>query len=322
MGPARVIVITGASAGVGRAVAKAFARGGAGLEGAQRDVEANGGEALVLPLDVADAAALERGAGEVEERFGPIDVWVNNAMTSVFSPIKEMTPDEFKRVTEVTYLGVIYGTLAALKRMLPRDRGVIIQVGSALAYRGIPLQAAYCGAKHAIQGFTESLRCELLHDDSRVHVTMIQLPAMNTPQFDWVKSRMPREPQPMPPIYAPEIAADAIVWAATHRRRELSVGAPTAVAIWGNKIASGLFDRYLAKTGYDAQQTDQPADPARPHNLWTPVPGDHGAHGRFGARTTHSSPQAWANEHLAMVFGLVAGGVAMIWRTREWRLRP
>jgi short-subunit dehydrogenase len=327
----QTVVITGASAGVGRATVRAFARRGAdisllargedGLEGARHDVEAEGGRALVLPTDVADPDQVEAAAERTEREFGPIDVWVNNAMVSVFSPVKELQADEVKRVTEVTYLGVVYGTLAALRRMLPRNRGAIIQVGSALAYRGIPLQAAYCGAKHAIQGFTESLRCELLHDGSRVHVTMVQLPAMNTPQFDWVKSRMPRKPQPVPPIYAPEIAADAIVWAAAHRRRELSVGAPTAVAIWGNKIASSLFDRYLAKTGYDAQQTDRPADPARPHNLWRPVPGDHGAHGRFGARTATASPQTWANEHLAMMLGLVMGGAAMIWSAREWRRR-
>src|SRR3989441_6996336 len=291
-----VVVITGASAGVGRATVRAFARQGAdigllargvdGLEAARREVEAAGGRAIAIPTDVADADRVEAAADRIERELGPIDIWVNNAMVSVFSPVKELTPDEVRRVTEVTYLGVVYGTLAALKRMLPRNRGSIVQVGSALAYRGIPLQAAYCGAKHAIQGFTESLRCELLHDESRVHVTMVQLPAMNTPQFDWVKSRMPREPQPVPPIYQPEIAADAIVWAAAHRRRELSVGAPTAAAIWINKIASAFLDRYLAKTGYDAQQTDQPADPARPHNLWRPVPGDHGAHGRVAARTT------------------------------------
>ena len=327
----QTVVITGASAGVGRATVRAFARHGAdigllargddGLEGARREVEAEGGRALVLPTDVADADQVEAAAERMERELGPIDVWVNNAMVSVFSPVKELQADEVKRVTDVTYLGVVYGTLTALRRMLPRDRGVIVQVGSALAYRGIPLQAAYCGAKHAIQGFTESLRCELLHDGSRVHVTMVHLPAMNTPQFDWVKSRMPREPQPVPPIYAPEIAADAIVWAASHRRRELSVGATTAAVIWGNKIASGLFDRYLANTGYDAQQTDQPADPARLDNLWTPVPGDHGAHGRFAARTTNSSPQTWANEHLATVAGLVVGGAAMIWGARQWRLR-
>jgi short-subunit dehydrogenase len=327
----QVVVITGASAGVGRATVRAFARRGAdiglvargldGLEGARREVEAEGGQALVLPTDVANADEIEAAAERVERELGPIDVWVNNAMVSVFSPVKELQPAEVKRVTEVTYLGVVYGTLAALKRMLPRNRGAIVQVGSALAYRGIPLQAAYCGAKHAIQGFTESLRCELLHDRSRVHVAMVQLPAMNTPQFDWVKSRLPREPQPVPPIYAPEIAADAVIWASEHQRRELSVGVPTVAAIWGNKIASGLLDRYLAKTGYDSQQTAQPADPDRPDNLWAPINGDHGAHGRFGARSTHASPQTWANEHFGMVFGLAVGGAALMWGARQWRTR-
>ena len=327
----QVVVITGASAGVGRATVRAFARQGAdigllargldGLEAARHEVEAEGGRALVLPTDVANAEQVEAAAERVERELGPIDVWVNNAMVSVFSPVKELQADEVKRVTDVTYLGVVYGTLAALKRMLPRDRGAIVQVGSALAYRGIPLQAAYCGAKHAIQGFTESLRCELLHDQSCVHVAMVQLPAMNTPQFDWVKSRMPREPQPVPPIYEPEIAAQAIVWAASHRRRELSVGGSTVAAIVGNKIASGLLDRYLAKTGYDSQQTDQPADPDRPDNLWAPLHGDHGAHGRFGARSTTSSPQTWANEHLAITLGLAVGGAAMMWSARQWRPR-
>jgi NAD(P)-dependent dehydrogenase (short-subunit alcohol dehydrogenase family) len=327
----QVVVVTGASAGVGRATVRAFARLGAdvgllargveGLEGARRDVEHEGSRALVLPTDVADADAVESAAERVERELGPIDVWVNNAMVSVFSPVRELRPEEVKRVTEVTYLGVVYGTLAALKRMLPRDAGAIVQVGSALAYRGIPLQAAYCAAKHAIQGFTESLRCELLHDRSQVHVAMVQLPAMNTPQFDWVKSRMPREPQPVPPIYAPELAAEAIVWAASHRRRELSVGGPTAAAIWSNKIASGLLDRYLARTGYESQQTDRPADPNRLHNLWTPVPGDHGPHGRFGDRTTHSSPQTWANEHLSIAFALAVAGAAMMWSARQWRTR-
>ena len=298
-----VVVITGASAGVGRAAVRAFARQGAdigliargrdGLEGARREVESAGGRAIVLPADVANNDAVEAAAERVERELGPIDVWVNNAMVSVFSPVKDMQPDEFQRVTEVTYLGVVYGTLAALKRMLPRDRGAIVQVGSALAYRGIPLQAAYCGAKHAIQGFSESLRCELLHDGSNVHVSMVQLPAMNTPQFDWVKSRLPRKAQPVPPIYAPEIAADAIVWAASHRRREMSVGAVTTGVIWANKLAAGLGDRYLARTGFDSQQTNEPADPDRPNNLWHPLPGDHGPHGRFGDRTSHSSPRAW-----------------------------
>jgi NAD(P)-dependent dehydrogenase (short-subunit alcohol dehydrogenase family) len=325
----QVVVITGASAGVGRATVRAFARQGAdvgllargvdGLEGARREVEAEGRRALAISVDVANADDVEAAAERVERELGPIDVWVNNAMVSVFSPVKELQAEEVKRVTDVTYLGVVYGTLAALKRMLPRDHGAIVQVGSALAYRGIPLQAAYCGAKHAIQGFTESLRCELLHDDSGVHVAMVQLPAMNTPQFDWVKSRLPREPQPVPPIYAPEIAADAIVWAAGHRRRELSVGGPTVAAIWGNKIASGLLDRYLAKTGFDSQQTEKPADPDRRDNLWAPLPGDHGAHGRFAARTTHHNPQTWANEHLGIAFGLAAGGAALMWSVRRWR---
>jgi NAD(P)-dependent dehydrogenase (short-subunit alcohol dehydrogenase family) len=327
----RVVVITGASAGVGRATVRAFARQGAtigliargvdGLEAARREVEAEGGAALVLPADVAHAGQVEAAAERVERELGPIDVWVNNAMVSVFSPVRELPPEEVKRVTEVTYLGAVYGTLAALKRMLPRDRGAIVQVGSALAYRGIPLQAAYCGAKHALQGFTESLRCELLHDNSGVHVAMVQLPAMNTPQFDWVKSRLPREPQPVPPIYAPEIAADAIIWAADHRRREHSVGGPTVAAIWANKIASGLLDRYLAKTGYDSQQTDQPVDPDRPDNLWGPLPGDHGAHGRFGARTSHTSPQTWANEHLGVMLALAGAGAALTWSARQWRTR-
>jgi NAD(P)-dependent dehydrogenase (short-subunit alcohol dehydrogenase family) len=324
-----VVVITGASAGVGRAAVRAFARQGAdvgliargrdGLEGARREVEAAGGRAIVLPADVAEHDAVEAAAERVERELGPIDVWVNNAMVSVFSPVKQMQPDEFQRVTEVTYLGVVYGTLAALKRMLPRDRGAIVQVGSALAYRGIPLQAAYCGAKHAIQGFSESLRCELLHDGSNVHVTMVQLPAMNTPQFDWVKSRLPRRAQPVPPIYAPEIAADAIVWAASHRRREMSVGAVTTGVIWANKLAAGLGDRYLARTGYDAQQTDEPADPEQPNNLWHPLPGDHGPHGRFGDRTTHSSPQTWINERLPAVAMIAAGGAALLWRALRWR---
>ncbi|MEW6296619.1 MAG: SDR family oxidoreductase [Thermodesulfobacteriota bacterium] len=302
-----VVVITGASAGVGRATARAFARRGAhigliargreGLEGARRDVEAAGGKALVLPADVADADQVEAAAAAAEEHLGPIDVWVNNAMVSVFSPVKDMTAEEFKRVTEVTYLGYVYGTLAALKRLLPRDRGVIVQVGSALAYRGIPLQAAYCGAKHAIQGFVDSLRCELLHDRSRVRVTMVQLPALNTPQFGWVKSRLPRKAQPVPPIFQPEVAADAIVWAAHNDRRELYVGWPTVKAIVGNKIAPGVGDWRLAHAGYDSQQTDEPEDPHRPHNLWEPVPGDHGAHGAFDHRASGWSAQLWATTH-------------------------
>jgi NAD(P)-dependent dehydrogenase (short-subunit alcohol dehydrogenase family) len=282
--PQQVVVITGASAGVGRATACAFARLGArvgliargqeGLEGARRDVEALGGRAVVLAADVADPDQVERAAGIVERELGPIDVWINNAMTSVFSPVQELHPEEVRRVTEVTYLGTVYGTLAALKRMRPRNRGVIVQVGSALAYRAIPLQSAYCAAKHAVQGFTESLRCELLHEKSAVRVQMVHLPALNTPHFSWVRSRLPRSPQPVPPIYQPEVAADAILWAVGHDRREIEVGLPTILAIQGNKLFAGLMDRYLARTGYDAQQTNRPAEPGRPDNLWNPVPGD------------------------------------------------
>jgi short-subunit dehydrogenase len=255
--------------------------------------------------------------GAFEEEFGPIDIWVNNAMVSVFSPVKEMKPAEFRRVTEVTYIGAVHGTLAALKRMLPRDRGCIVQVGSALAYRGIPLQAAYCGAKHAIQGFTESLRCELLHDKSNVRLTMVHLPAMNTPQFDWVKSRLPRKAQPVPPIYQPEIAAEAIVYAAHHDRREIEVGLPTVIAVQSNKIIPGVWDRYLARTNYDAQQTDESEDPSRPDNLWEPLPSDHGAHGRFDDRSHESSLQFWANPHrgwlmLAGAAGLIGAGLFMM----------
>ncbi len=263
----------------------------------------------MLPADVAAADQVEAAAAAVEETFGPIDIWINNAMVSVFSPVREMTPEEFQRVTEVTYLGTVYGTMAALRRMLARDRGVIVQVGSALAYRGIPLQAAYCGAKHAIQGFTESLRCELLHDGSRIHLTMVQLPALNTPQFGWIKSRLPRKAQPVPPIYQPEVAAEAIVWAAHHSRRELNVGLSTSIVMLANKLAPGLADWYLARTGYDAQQTDAPADPTRPHNLWLPVPGDHGAHGDFDRRAYDSSGQLWATTHRGWL-ALAAVGIA------------
>ena len=321
----RVIVITGASAGVGRATAQAFAREGArialiargkaGLDGARRDVEKLGGEALVLPLDVANASAIEKAAQKIEKEFGPIDVWVNNAMASVFSPIKEMTPEEFKRVTEVTYLGYVYGTLAALKRMLLRNRGLIIQVGSALAYRGIPLQSAYCAAKHAIQGFVDSLRCELLHDKSRVQVCMVDLPAMNTPQFAWVKSRLPRKAQPVPPIYQPDIAAKAIVYASHNPRREIYVGMPTVGAITVNKIAPGALDHYLAHFGYDSQQYNGREDRHRPDNLWEAMDEekDFGAHGKFDARATSHSPQLWTTMHRGWIAAavLVIGGALL-----------
>ncbi len=319
--PPEVVVITGASAGVGRATVREFAqrkahigllaRGRDGLEGARREVEAAGGRALVIPADVAEAEAVEAAAGAVEREFGAIDIWINNAMASVFSPIKEMTAEEFRRVTEVTYLGVVHGTLAALKRMLPRDRGTIVQVGSALSYRSIPLQAAYCAAKHAERGFTDSLRTELIHDGSNVHVTMVQLPALNTPQFGWVKSRLPRKAQPVPPIFQPEVAADAIYWAAHQKRREVFVGFPTMQAIAGNKVAPGLLDHYLANAAYDGQQTNEPEDPNRPHNLMEPISGDHGAHGTFGKHAADCSPAFWAVQHRA-VLGAVAGGFLMV----------
>ncbi|MEN3339518.1 MAG: hypothetical protein V7647_3194 [Acidobacteriota bacterium] len=319
---AEVVVITGASAGVGRATAMAFARRGArvgliargvdGLEGAKRDVEALGGRALVLPADVAVAEQVEAAADRVERELGPIDIWVNNAMASVFSPIHEMTADEFQRVTAVTYLGTVHGTLAALKRMRPRDRGTIVQVGSALAYRSIPLQSAYCAAKHAVAGFTDSLRCELIHDRSRIHLTMVQMPALNTPQFGWVKSRLAHKAQPVPPIFQPEVAARAICWAADHRRREVLVGMPTVAAIVANKLVPGLLDRYLGRTGYASQQTQEPEDPQRPDNLWTPVGGDHGAHGRFDARSSDRSPELWAATHTQGIAVALLGAAAVV----------
>jgi NAD(P)-dependent dehydrogenase (short-subunit alcohol dehydrogenase family) len=315
-GRPEVVVVTGASAGLGRAIVRAFAREGAhigllargrdGLEGARRDVEDLGGKALVIPVDVADAEGIEHAAEAVEREFGPIVIWINNAMVSVFSPVKEMRPEEYKRVTEVTYLGVVYGTLTALKRMLPRNRGVIVQVGSALAYRGIPLQSAYCGAKHAIQGFFDSLRSELIHDGSRVRVTMVQLPAMNTPQFSWVKSRLPNKPQPVPPIYQPEIGAEAVLFAAHNDRREMYVGYPTVEAIVADKISPGFADWYLARNGYEAQQTNESVEHDRRDNLWEAVPGDHGAHGTFGDRATASSPQLWLSKNRNWL--AIAGG--------------
>jgi NAD(P)-dependent dehydrogenase (short-subunit alcohol dehydrogenase family) len=317
----RVVVVTGASAGVGRAVVRLFAERGArlgllarghnGLDGARRDVEAAGGQALAVPTDVADAEQVEAAATAVEETFGPIDVWVNNAMASVFSPVRLMTSNEFRRVTEVTYLGYVYGTLAALKRMLARDRGVIVQVGSALAYRAIPLQSAYCAAKHAVAGFTESLRTELRHDGSRVRVTIVQMPALNTPQFEWSKTRLPRRPQPVPPIYQPEVAARAVLWAAEHERPELYVGFSTLLAIVGNKLLPRLGDWYLARTGWESQQTDEPLPPGRQDNLWEPVVGDHGAHGRFDDRARPSSLHLWLTTHRGWL-ALVMGGLTAV----------
>ncbi len=301
-----VVMITGASAGVGRATALAFAERGAhigliarggpgmdGLEGAKRDVEAAGGRAIILPTDVADATQVETAAARLEEEFGPIDIWINVAMVSVFSPFKEMTAEEFKRTTEVTYLGQVYGTMSALRRMIPRDRGSIVLVGSALAYRSIPLQSAYCGAKSAIRGFIDSVRCELIHDSSNIRICVVQMPALNTPQFSWVKSRLPDNPQPVPPIFQPEVAAEAIYFAAHHKRRELYVGFSTIKAVVANMIAPGLLDVYLAKTGYKAQQTGQPVSPDRKDNLWEALPGDHGAQGSFADRSHADSRTLW-----------------------------
>jgi NADP-dependent 3-hydroxy acid dehydrogenase YdfG len=328
MNAGRVVVVTGASAGVGRAVARAFGRRGARVGLLARDegrlaraadeIAALGGEALVLPTDVADADAVQAAADQVAERFGPVDVWVNNAMVSVFSPVRAMRPEEYRRVTEVTYLGYVYGTLAALRQMLPRDRGVIIQIGSALAYRAIPLQSAYCAAKHAIQGFTESLRSELLHDRSRVRVTMLQLPAVNTPQFDWVRSRLPYRAQPVPPIYQPEVIADAVIWAADHERSEMYLGWSSVKAIAANRMVPRLLDRYLAHTGFASQETGKPEDPGRPDNLWRPVAGEWGAHGRFDGRARPWSGQVALSEHRRLALaGLGALALAALARRRR-----
>jgi len=254
---------------------------------------------------------VEAAAATVEDQLGPIDVWVNDAMVSVFSPVKEMLPEEYKRVTDVTYLGFVYGTMAALKRMLPRDRGTIVQVGSALAYRSIPLQSAYCAAKHAISGFTDSLRCELIHDKSKVRVTMVHMPALNTPQFGWAKSRLQNKAQPVPPIFQPEVGARAVYWAAHHHRRELYVGMSTVEAIVGNKIAPGMLDHYLGETGYSSQQTCEPESPDRPNNLWEPLPGDHGAHGAFDQRATDKSWELRASlNRLWLAGGFTLGAAA------------
>lgn len=323
----KVVVVTGASAGVGRATVRAFAERGAnlgliargrdGLEGARRDVEKCGGRALVLPLDVADGHAVDHAAEEVESSLGPIDVWVNDAMVSVFAPVAETTIEEFRRVTEVTYLGFVHGTLAALKRMRPRNRGSIVQVGSALAYRSIPLQAAYCAAKHAILGFTDSLRSELIHEGSAIHVTMVQLPAINTPQFGWSRAKLSKQPQPVPPIYEPEVAADAVVFASQHRRRELWLAWSVAKAIIAEDVVPAYADKYLAEHGYDAQETDRRIAPNRRDNLFEPVPGDHGAHGTFGEQARSFSPVLWMSKHrvgLALCAGLALGTAAFGYR--------
>ena len=326
----QVVAVTGASGGIGRATAVAFgargakvallARGSAGLEAAADEVRAAGGQPLVVEVDVADAEAVEAAVDTVERELGPVDVWVNVAFTSVFAPFDEIAPDEFRRVTEVAYLGYVYATMAILPRMKQRGAGTIVHVGSALAYRGIPLQTAYCGAKHAIQGFHEALRCELLHEKSPVHVTMVQMPAVNTPQFRWVLSRLPRKPQPVPPIYEPQVAARAVLYAADHpKRREYWVGGSTVGTLAANAVVPGLLDRYLARTGFDSQQTDEPSDAHRQNNLEQPADEhrDYGTRGPFDAKSTDRSPQLWASQHHgvlgaigAMGLGAVAAGLA------------
>jgi len=332
----QVVVVTGASGGIGRATARAFgargakvallARGEDGLQHAAKEVEGAGGTALAIPVDVADHERLDEVADRVQRELGPIDVWVNNAFTGVLAPFTEVEPQEFTRVTEVTYLGYVNGTRAALDRMLPRNRGAIVQVGSALAYRGIPLQSPYCGAKHAIQGFTESLRCELLHDRRNVHVTMVQMPALNTPQFSWALSRLPGQAQPVPPIYQPEVAAEAVLFAADHpRRREYWVGGSTVGTLVANKFAPGILDRYLARTGYRSQQTSQPHDRDQPVNLWEPADDrdghDFGAQGIFDRTATSRSYQLWVSQHHGLVgaAAVAAGalGVALLRASRR-----
>ncbi|HZS85652.1 MAG TPA: SDR family oxidoreductase [Stellaceae bacterium] len=317
-----VVVITGATAGVGRATARLFARRGArigliargrdGLDGAAVEVEAAGGQALAIPADVADADAVEAAAAAVERKFGPIDIWVNAAMTTIFAPLHEITAEEFRRATEVTYLGFVHGTMAALKRMRPRNKGVIVQVGSALSYRAIPLQSAYCGAKFAIRGFTDSLRSELIHDGVKVHLTMVQMPGLNTPQFEWCRNKLPRRPQPVPPIFEPELAARAIWFAAHSRRREVWVGGSTVQAILGTMLAPGLLDRLLARKAYGGQMSRELADPAAPDNLFAPVAGDHGAHGPYGGRARSRSLELWVSRHRGAIMACAAGLLAFL----------
>ena len=316
------VVITGATAGVGRAAAMEFARHGAdvallardpdALQDTAQEIRATGVRVLSIKVDVSDADAVEAAAASVESRLGPIDVWVNNAMVTAFAPIDELAHKDFARITDVTYHGYVWGTMAALKRMTARDRGVIVQVGSALAYRSIPLQSAYCGAKHAIRGFTDALRCELYHRKSRIHVTMVQMPALNTPQFDWAANQMPHAPKPVAPIFQPEVAARAIYWAATHRRREVWVGSSSIKAIVANQWIPGWLDRYLGRTGIDAQQDDsRPARPAQPSNLWRPVSDLHRMHGRFDAQASPTSPALWLDTHRGLAMLAVAGIAAL-----------
>jgi short-subunit dehydrogenase len=319
----KVVVVTGASAGVGRATALAFGKMGMSvglisrnqerLESLKKEIEALGGRAFIAIADMADPEKVENAAQMIEDQLGPIDIWVNNAMTSVFGFFKEIPASEFKRVTEVTYLGFVHGTRAALKRMLKRDKGVIVQVGSALAFRGIPLQSAYCGAKHAIQGFTESVRTELMHEKSHIKITIVNMPALNTPQFDWVKSYLPRKPQPVPPIYQPEVAANAIVWAAFHHRTKWYVGISTLIAVWGNGIAPWFADWYLARNGVASQQYNGKADPNRPNDLFESVNGEYGAHGDFDKRAHSQSPYLWMSQHREFIWLAIIALLILAW---------
>ena len=324
----QIVVVTGATAGVGRATARAFARQGAfvallardeeRLKQTEREVTSLGGKALSISVDVANADDVEQAAEQVERNVGPIDVWVNNAMVTIFSPIEEITPEEFKRVTEVTYLGTVHGTMSALKRMRARNSGAIVQVGSALAYRSIPLQSAYCGAKHAIRGFTDSVRSELLHDRSDVHISMVQLPGVNTPQFEWCRSKISKHPQPVGRIYEPEVAARAIVLASQHKRREIYVGWTSAVTILANKLVPGFLDKYVANHAYEQQFTPEKVPVNRPNNLFKPVPTKYRAHGSFGNRAHSISPQLW----LSFNRGKVGALLAMLSAAAIWHYRP
>lgn len=313
----KTVVIAGASAGLGRAMVREFAKHGAnvgmiargidGLKASNDEVEELGGHGYIAQADVSNAQEVEDAAQKIEDHFGTIDVWINNAMVSVFGPFKKMEMKDFEHVTNVTYLGQVYGTHAALKRMIPKNKGTIILIGSALAYRGIPLQSAYCGSKHAIHGFFESLRSELIHDKSNIKLSMVQMPAMNTTQFGWVKSYLKNKPKPMGRIFEPEVAAKAVVQVARDHERELYVGYPTVQTIWGNKVLPGFLDNYLAKTGFKGQQTNEPESPERQNNLWKPVPGDHGARGTFSAESWNSSPEVWMATHKKTTYGILAG---------------
>lgn len=321
--PGMVVVVTGASAGVGRAVALEFGRMGARLgllardearlSSLQEELAAMGVQAITVPTDVADASQVEAAAERVERELGPIDVWVNNAMVTIVAPVDDIAPEDYRRVSDVTYHGTVWGTMAAVKRMRARDRGTIVQVGSALAYRSIPLQAAYCGAKHAVRGFTESMRTELIHDNSSVRICIVELPAVNTPQFDWCQTTMPRQPMPVGTVYQPEVVARAIVWAASGRRREIAPTLSAALAIWGDKWIPGLLDHYLSDKAWDGQQDDEPVGLQRPTNLWQSVPGERGARGRFDAKARSTSLSWWANQNRGWL-AAVALGSCLLWQ--------